>query len=406
MNDFIYSSSDDIIFIHHSVGRNWLDHSLHNALLEKSFIEQRNDITYDVVVQNDSGRPKTLGDQPGDRTDMHHWLFWFNDYLDHVKSFNCSGGENRIIMFKSCYPMSDVQYDGSYYGDPFDSLRTLTNYQAVYRNLNGTNATYTYGNRAYYSLEYIFSQNPDTLFIPLTAPPRHSRPNDRTNDTNAHRARVFNEWLKYEWVEEYNRNHPGLNNVQVFDLFDLLAYPDNHTSYPNRLKDEYGGNTGDSHPNDHGNENATAVFAADVNNFIDMAWSLFNATESENQWSSHQNDHLNSGRSDFEYNQTSGADQWTFTTSGSVDISPAISKDGYVYFGTDDGVFYKIDPNGTKIWSLSVGAPIRSSPAISNSGIVYFGADDDRLHAVLPNGTEIWNFTTGGDVRSSPNVGP
>ncbi|RLF32869.1 MAG: hypothetical protein DRN07_04030, partial [Thermoplasmata archaeon] len=274
-----WSSDDDLIFIHHSCGQNWLTNSLHAALLAKDYIDERNDIYYGTDLSPDAGRPDSLAPTPGDSTNMNHWILWFNDYLGGVKTHGCSDGVNRIIMFKSCYPISNIEDNGTEPGDPFSSWQTLANYKAVYRHYNGSGNTYTYNGYTYRPLEDIFAQNPDILFIPVTAPPRHYAPTDATNDAEAHRARVFNNWLKNDWLTSYNTNHPGLNNVAVFDWFDVLAYPDNHSSHPNRLRAEYGGESGDSHPNNVANSYSTQVFATNPDNFIDQAWNAFNASD-------------------------------------------------------------------------------------------------------------------------------
>jgi len=272
------ASTDDLIFIHHSVGNSWLNHSLHNALLAKDYIDERNDITYETDVPRDPGRPDSLqfdGKVPGDYTNMEHWLYWFNDYLENVKSFGAASGYNRIIMFKSCYPASNIVSDGTEPGDPFDYDRTIANYKAVYRHPSGPGHTYTDDGYTYQPLEDIFAANPDVLFIPVTAPPRHYAPSDATDDEEAARAREFNNWLKNVWLPGYNAAHPGLNNVAVFDYFDVLAYVHTHMDYPNRLQADFGGDDGDSHPNDLGDAHATQVFATDPGNFIDAAWSAY-----------------------------------------------------------------------------------------------------------------------------------
>lgn len=269
------ATNDDLVFIHHSCGANWLSHSLHNALLAKDYIDERNDIYYGTDMAPDPGRPDSLAPTPGDRTNMNHWILWFNDYLDHVIQHDCSDGINRIIMFKSCYPISNIGSDGTEPGDPFSSSQTLANYKAVYRHPNGPGQTYSHGGYIYKPLFQIFAENPDILFIPVTAPPLHYAPTDATTDANAHRARLFNNWLKTEALDAYNSMFPGLNNVAVFDWFDVLAYPDNHPDHPNRLKAEYGGTSGNSHPNSTANAYSTQVFATDSPNFIDTAWDAF-----------------------------------------------------------------------------------------------------------------------------------
>ncbi len=270
------ATTDDLIFIHHSCGQNWLNNSLNDALLAKEYIDERNDIYYGTDVPPDSGRPDSLAPTPGDKTDMNHWILWFNDYLNGVKAHGAEDGYNRIIMFKSCFPNSNISSDGTEPGDPFSSSKTLTNYKAVYRHPDGPGNTYSRNGYTYHPLEDIFAAHPEILFIPVTAPPRHYAPSDATNDDEAHRARTFNNWLKYDWLASYNAAHPDLHNVAVFDWFSVLTYYDTHPTHPNRLRQEYGGDSGDSHPNDTANSHSTDVFASNPTNFIDNAWGVYN----------------------------------------------------------------------------------------------------------------------------------
>lgn len=270
------SADDDLVFIHHSVGGNWLSSGLEAELLAKLYIDERNDIGYGTIMTPDAGRPASLGAVPGDLTNMNHWILWFNDYLDGVRVHGSATGYNRIILFKSCYPISNVVGDGSAPGDPFSPDQTLANYKAVYRHPTG--GQYTHNGATYDALEDVFAANPDVLFIAVAAPPLHYAPWDATTDENAHRARLFNNWLKDEWLPAYNAAHPDLDNVAVFDFFNVLAYPDSHPAHPNRLRQEYGGDTGDSHPNEAGSDAATVAFAGE-GAFLDIAWDAFVDTE-------------------------------------------------------------------------------------------------------------------------------
>jgi hypothetical protein len=265
---------NDLVFIHHSVGQNWLDSGLHDALLAKAYVDERNDITYGTVMASDPGRPPSLGEVPGDNTNICHWILWFNDYLAQVRQFDCADGTNRIILFKSCFPTSDIWDDGTEPGDPFSEDQTLANYRAVVRHPGGAGKKYLRDGIQYLPLEDIFAKHPEILFIPITSPPIVYRD---TDDANAHRARVFDNWLKNEWLPSYHKTHPALNNVAVFDLFNVLANPDNALSGPNRLKAAYGGLGDDSHPNDAANAALTAAFAANPGNFIDAAWTAYSA---------------------------------------------------------------------------------------------------------------------------------
>ncbi|RME70511.1 MAG: hypothetical protein D6784_16665 [Chloroflexi bacterium] len=299
----------DVLFIHHSVGENWLNAGLRQALLAKPYIREVNDIYYGSDLPPDPGRPDSLQPLPGDFTDMDAWIFWFNDYLGGLKQYQNPGGlarwmaplerkvtarapqmaryfnrlkarpgtagQNRIIMFKSCFPNSHLEPDGPPPGSPFSRERTIANNQAIFQQVDD----YTFQGTNYRALEQIFADNPDTLFIIITSPPLHYAPTDATGDENARRARQFNHWLKTDWLARYQAAHPGLNNVAVFDLFDLLAYPDTHPEHPNRLRADYGGETGDSHPNAAANAAATAAFAGTAGDgFIDRAWAAFAQT--------------------------------------------------------------------------------------------------------------------------------
>lgn len=297
------AGTDGLMFIHHSVGANWLGNSLEETLAAKDYIGARNDIFYGTDVVPDAGRPDSLGPVPGDLTDMNHWIFWFNDYLESVKTNRlgpsgrldrlfsrlpvvsrlyhglertaATNGLNKIVMIKSCYPNSDV-LNGTGPGDPFSSEKTVANYQALYRHPDGAGKTYAFGKYAYKPLETIFAENPDTLFVVVTSPPLNYGPADGSTDEHARNARAFNNWLKNDWLSAYNAANPGLNNVAVFDLFDALAYSDDNPEHPNRLKEEFGGNSGDPHPNATANTFATQLFAANPDNFLDQAWQAFN----------------------------------------------------------------------------------------------------------------------------------
>ncbi len=269
------AQSDDLIFIHHSCGQNWLDNSLRDALIAKDYVDEVNEIYYGTVVAPDPGRPGSLGPTPGDNTDMYHWIFWFNDYLNHVLSHECATGINKIVMFKSCYPNSDIQEAGTEPGDPFDSYSTIANYKALYRHPSGSGNTYPYEGHTYQALEDIFAANPSTLFIPVTAPALVST---QTNKVHAKNARTFNNWLKGEWLTSYNTSHPGLNNVMVFDWFDVLANPDDGSATANMQKTAYRSDD-PSHPNDVANAYSTTLFATNDPNFIDTAWTAFNGSQ-------------------------------------------------------------------------------------------------------------------------------
>lgn len=234
-----------LVFIHHSCGENWLadDHGGLGRALGRN--------NYYVSDTNYGWGPDGIGD----RTDITNWSEWFTGprsarYLKalyreggvhspYTRTLPDPGGENRIILFKSCFPNSNLE------GSPNDPPRrggglTVANAKAIYNGL----------------LSY-FSTRPDKLFVAVTAPPVQ----ERTYSSN---ARAFNTWLVRKWLAGYKGA-----NVAVFDFYNVLTGPGNHHRFrkgktehiiqPGRNTLHYPTN-GDDHPSPAGNRKATRDF--------------------------------------------------------------------------------------------------------------------------------------------------
>jgi outer membrane protein assembly factor BamB len=94
--------------------------------------------------------------------------------------------------------------------------------------------------------------------------------------------------------------------------------------------------------------------------------------------------------------------QWETRIQSSSDSSPAVGRDGTIYFGAWDGRFWALDPEGGRKWVFSTGREIKSSPAVGDDGTVYFGSRDRHLYALAPGGKLKWKVRTGGWVDASP----
>jgi hypothetical protein len=273
------SSPVKIIFIHHSTGGNWLAASnndqpyggLGEALMENN---------YYVSATNYGWGPYSVGD----RTDIINWPEWFTgvnstEILSALYSENDQnigdfgswprlatdpGGENEIIMFKSCFPNSDI------YGNPDDTagstpndIYSVSNAKAVYNNL----------------LTY-FQTRTDKLFILVTPPPMNmgdytADPYQNVDERSAN-ARALNNWLINNWLLEYPHK-----NVAVFDYFNVLTASDNHHRWQNGAVQHvtntnynysaYPLSAWDSHPSKEGHLKATAEFT-DLLNFYYNRW--------------------------------------------------------------------------------------------------------------------------------------
>jgi len=244
-----------LIFIHHSTGENWLADGYGN--LGKAL----SDNNYFVSDTNYGWGPNYIGD----RTDIPDWIEWFrsdqtdtymnalfNESSQHTsfsRSLPDPGRENQIIMFKSCFPNSELS------GKPNDPAGT-------YGDLSVAGAKYVYNELLRY-----FATRPDKLFVVITAPPVSNR-------TNAENARAFNLWLVNDWLGE---NKYTQNNVAVFDFYNILTADNAHHHYQNGVIIHKTGNrdtlyypTGDDHPSEKGSRKATDEFVPILNIFYNQ----------------------------------------------------------------------------------------------------------------------------------------
>jgi hypothetical protein len=217
--------TEHLLFIHHSVGENWLNEGgLRDSLAGLG-----------VGIHS-----VTYGSDMGQETDMSDWVAKFDSYFDKMLKYDVRPDvlypgdmENDIIMFKPCFPNSDITAEGNPPGNPYETERTIWNYKSVFENL----------------IER-FSKAPGKLFIYVTAPPLVPA---ETSAENATRVREFNNWVKSDFTAEY-KERTNLENFRVFDLFDVLADSSNY------LKPEFRRSDTNSHPDDKGSREATDRF--------------------------------------------------------------------------------------------------------------------------------------------------
>jgi len=270
-----------LVFIHHSCGENWLsDESggLGLALEANNYFVSDTYYGWGPYVED-------IGGPIGDYTDIGHWWNWFlgpssDEIMDAVYAEseqatwysrgNDPGGENEIVMFKSCFPNSNVE------GSPNQSPTTGHNPLA---GAGLDNLTVGNAKGIYLDLLDYFADHQDKLFVAVTAPPLIA---DETGPGAAANARALNTWLVEDWLEGYPHA-----NVAVFDFYTVLtsnagdpytndsgSADGNHHRYADGRVEyvtDRGQNTsayaidGDSHPSDAGNVKATLEFVPLLN---------------------------------------------------------------------------------------------------------------------------------------------
>jgi parallel beta-helix repeat protein len=275
-----------LIFIHHSSGWNWLSDS--NGGLGKSLM---NNNYYVSDTHYGWGSSWGTSGTIGDHTDIGDWWTWFRgpntpaimgavyNYSKQNSAYYSRlstdpGGKNKIIMFKSCYPNSEL------YGSVNDPIPSIGNNPMKGQSSGDDSYTISNAKGIYIDLLEYFKLHQDTLFVVITAPPL-------SDSTYAGNARAFNTWLVNDWLKNY-----PYKNVIVFDFYNTLTTNggsatkndvgstagNHHRILDGQVQWTYDGvhNTeaywsGDDHPGAAGNQKATAEFVPYLN-FMYNRW--------------------------------------------------------------------------------------------------------------------------------------
>ena len=205
-----------LIFIHHSTGGMWLANN--SGGLGKALMENN----YYVSATNYGWGPNGIGD----RTDIINWPEWFTgdkrdtymnalfnengqnigDYGKWSRLRNDPGGENQIIVFKSCLPQ--FRYVGLLLMILQQMKSTTSSRLAMPRLFISTCSHISPPARINSS-----SSSPLHLWRRvIITPVIRQLPSARSN------IRVFNNWLINDWLVDY-----PYSNVAVFDYYNVLT---------------------------------------------------------------------------------------------------------------------------------------------------------------------------------------
>ena len=222
-----------VIFLHHSCGANLIEQGDVRARLTALGYEfDDHGYNGDGLVLADGTWTGRNFDVPDDNTNPDGYAAIFaqplHDPPDNTFSYLM---QYDIIVFKSCFPVSNIESD-----------EQLAEYKGYYL-----------------SIRERMDQYPNKVFIIVTQPPEI--PAD-TSPQAAARARAFTNWLA---SDEYLSGHP---NVFTFNFFHLLADPATHM-----LRSEYRTDPSDAHPNEPANRTIAPLFV----DFVDQAVKRYRA---------------------------------------------------------------------------------------------------------------------------------
>jgi PKD repeat protein len=276
------STPQKLIFIHHSTGGYWLADPASQEL-GGDLGRALRDSNYFVSATNYDWGPDSIGSN----TDIGHWWEWFRgsnsatylaalyaetgqnigDFGSWPRLASDPGGPNTIVMFKSCFPNSNLG------GSPSDPIPPIGSNPLRGQDYSSDAMTVGNAKGIYIDILNYFQAHPEKLFIVIVQPPLMQAD---TNPTRAANARALAEWLVNDWLDTYTHH-----NVFVFDFFNVLTSnggnPDtndlgaaggNHHRYRNGaiehvhpVNNNYSSYpSGDSHPSRAGNEKATGEY--------------------------------------------------------------------------------------------------------------------------------------------------
>jgi hypothetical protein len=282
-----------LIFIHHSCGENWLadeDGGLGIALRDNNYFVSDTNYGWGPLDQDVAD-----GNNVGEHTDIGHWWNWFRGpnsatyltalYAEYGQNSTYSrlgtdpGGENEIVMFKSCFPNSNI--DGNSADPPTSGPNPLRGQDCSSEHMTVANVKGIYNDLLTY-----FATRQDRLFVLVVSPPQVQNNTDATQAAN---ARAVANWLVDDWLDSYT-----YDNVAVFDFYNVLTSNGGdentndlgqesgnhhrwwngtvqHIQTVNNNYSAYGSDPWDGHPTAAGDQKATGEFVP-LLNFYYQRW--------------------------------------------------------------------------------------------------------------------------------------
>jgi hypothetical protein len=233
------NESANLFFLHNSVGNLLIEQGEMRQYLDQHNIEQGTDLRFwdhnypYIGIRNPGGQylDYAYSSVCGHNTEpdgLH--LLWLDETMHpYVDARDSIMTKHDVIAFKSCYRAID-----------FGGAETQSELHAALEQYK----------QLYLEMRDVFDLHPDKIFVPISIPPRHRLHEEATAARAAH-GRLFANWLNSSEFLGY----PPRSNVLTFDLFDLLAEPDDGGPTANMLRSEYERSPSgtDSHPNELAN---------------------------------------------------------------------------------------------------------------------------------------------------------
>ncbi|MEM3499369.1 MAG: PQQ-binding-like beta-propeller repeat protein [Candidatus Bilamarchaeaceae archaeon] len=100
-----------------------------------------------------------------------------------------------------------------------------------------------------------------------------------------------------------------------------------------------------------------------------------------------------------------GSKSWTYPTGGWIRSTPLV-RGGAVYFGSNDGYFYKVNENGELEWKTEIGTAVATPPISGTVGekeVVFASGTNGKLYAFsVDDGAVLWTSSSSGGILTKP----
>ena len=224
----------NVVFLHHSVGRGFIEQgALRDLFTAAGYQLWDHDYNYPGLTDPTG---KMLGynyNVPADNTDPDGLFNIFTQPIYDWPVNTLSGlMQHEVIVFKSCYPASDITSD-----EGLEKRKTW-----------------------YLAMRDFMDRHREKVFVLVTPPPLNPA---ETSPAAAQRARAITDWLT---SAEFSSGHP---NLFVFDLFSRLAEDDASRADAYMLRQDYRSEA-DSHPTQVANEKISPELFQFVTQSIDQ----------------------------------------------------------------------------------------------------------------------------------------
>ena len=103
----------------------------------------------------------------------------------------------------------------------------------------------------------------------------------------------------------------------------------------------------------------------------------------------------------FCFDKYTGKERWRIET-GEPIVGRAVKSNDYIYFGSNNGYLYKIDPKGNIKWKFKTGGGIMGVSVYKEK--IIFGSTDKNLYILNKNGQELSKYKTGGKIFTKPKI--